>query len=51
LEDNENGAFGQDKYQNIKKSLLEIAKTNFRFERSQQVVRISIQSEILKKTD
>lgn len=30
--------------------LLEIAKTNFRFERSQHVVRISLQSEILKKT-
>jgi hypothetical protein len=29
--------------------LLEIAKTNFRFERSQQVVKISIQPEILKE--
>jgi len=29
--------------------LLEIAKTNFRFERSQQVIRISIQPELEKK--
>jgi hypothetical protein len=28
--------------------LLEIAKTNFRFERSQQVVKISIQPELQK---
>jgi hypothetical protein len=30
--------------------LLEIAKTNFRFERSQQVIRISIQPELVKAT-